>query len=242
LIIGLILGSILGICFKKCQERINLKLFFLVLNLCLIVTAVELSGFSQALYICVLFHGYALNLFWNKDKPDKLLAKIWKYISPFLFGTIGAAIKISKLKPGVIPKAFTIILIGLIARLLVTYLWVWQKKYTIKERIVIVCSWIPKATVQAAIGSVVLDKTRKEIEANSPDREDYEDYGNFFLTTAVMSILLTAPIGAVLTNSLGIKWLNRTEGSAFILIIETSASDSNNKIEADKSSKQIDSK
>lgn len=81
-----------------------------------------------------------------------------------------------------------------------------------KERLVIVCSWIPKATVQAAIGSVVLDKAREEIEANSPDREDYEDYGNFFLTAAVISIVLTAPIGAVLTNSLGVKWLNKTEG------------------------------
>jgi solute carrier family 9B (sodium/hydrogen exchanger), member 1/2 len=71
---------------------------------------------------------------------------------------------------------------------------------------------MPKATVQAALGSVVLDRARDEIAASSPDREDYEDYGNFLLTAAVLSILLTAPLGAFLTNNLGVRWLNKTEG------------------------------
>ena len=36
----------------------------------------------------------------------------------------------------------------------------------------------------------------------------YIDYGRIILTTAVISIVLTAPLGAILINTLGIKWLS----------------------------------
>jgi len=40
------------------------------------------------------------------------------------------------------------------------------------------------------------------------DREAYIKYGNIVLTMAVISILLTAPTGAILINTLGVKWLS----------------------------------
>lgn len=33
-------------------------------------------------------------------------------------------------------------------------------------------------------------------------------YGNIVLSMAVMSIILTAPTGAILINTLGVKWLS----------------------------------
>jgi hypothetical protein len=65
-------------------------------------------------------------------------------------------------------------------------------------------AWIPKATVQAAIGGLVLEKAREK-----PENAEYEQYGVKMLTTAVLSIIITAPLGAILTNSLGPKWLER---------------------------------
>jgi len=62
--------------------------------------------------------------------------------------------------------------------------------------------------VQAAIGGIVLD-TAKSIEGiTEKDREAYTQYGNIVLSMAVMSIILTAPSGAILINTLGTKWLS----------------------------------
>ena len=36
---------------------------------------------------------------------------------------------------------------------------------------------------------------------------EYEEYGQAMLTTAVFSIVITAPLGAIMINTLGTKWL-----------------------------------
>ena len=50
-----------------------------------------------------------------------------------------------------------LLLLGLVVRLLVTYVCVWTTQFTHAERTFISMAWLPKATVQAAIGSVALD-------------------------------------------------------------------------------------
>jgi hypothetical protein len=74
---------------------------------------------------------------------------------------------------------------------------------------------MPKATVQAAIGGAVLDRAKDEIDELSVHRAEYEDYGNSMLTTAVIAIIITAPLGAFLTNNLGVRWLNKTESKKY---------------------------
>ncbi|CAI2364810.1 unnamed protein product [Moneuplotes crassus] len=214
LAVGCIVGAILGFSLKKMAHNRKsrmIKLLLILLILALFVTGVELSGFHESLYICVLFFGYMLNVLWGEKKPDAYLGFIWKYMSPFLFGTIGAAIDLGDLEFDIVPKAILVIFCGSTIRLIVTYLVVWQKKYTVKERIVIVCGWIPKATVQAAIGGVVLDRARDDIKRSSPDYEDYEDHGKTILTTAIICILMTAPLGAILTSNLGRKQQKEVE-------------------------------
>lgn len=72
---------------------------------------------------------------------------------------------------------------------------------------------MPKATVQAAIGGIMLEKARNNIPDSESNKQDYINYGNIILTQAVITILITTPIGAVLVNSLGLKWLKKNEGS-----------------------------
>jgi len=62
-------------------------------------------------------------------------------------------------------------------------------------------AWIPKATVQAALGGMTLAKARSE------DVPEFIQFGNAMLTTAVFAICLTAPLGAIMINTLGTKWL-----------------------------------
>jgi len=61
----------------------------------------------------VLFFGYMLNVFWKERKPSVELAILWKFMCPFLFGTIGAAIDLKKLEFYLIPKSLLIILCGI---------------------------------------------------------------------------------------------------------------------------------
>lgn len=79
-----------------------------------------------------------------------------------------------------------------------------------------------KATVQAALGPVALRKL-----ANEPDATDEQKrYAEIILMICVLSIVLTAPIGAILISVSGTKLLTKTkqmpptEGKIFGLYLE----------------------
>ena len=120
---------------------------------------------------------------------------------PFLFGTIGAAVRLDKISPGDIGQGLAIIVIGVTMRWCGVILATLSPKFRCKERMFMGFSWIPKATVQAALGGVVLET------ALSDNVPQFIGYGNTILTTAVLSVVITAPLGAILTNSLGPIWL-----------------------------------
>ena len=67
---------------------------------------------------------------------------------------------------------------------------------------------MPKATVQAAIGGVVLDTATSIKGLSDEDRAKYIEHGTVLLTIAVIAIVFTAPLGAILINTLGIRWLS----------------------------------
>lgn len=84
-----------------------------------------------------------------------------------------------------------------------TYLTVLGGGLNLKERLFVSIAWIPKATVQAAIGPLALDNART-FKAGKED----EELGLKVLTIAVLVILITAPIGATAVNLLGPKLLD----------------------------------
>jgi NhaP-type Na+/H+ or K+/H+ antiporter len=59
-------------------------------------------------------------------------------------------------------------------------------------------SWLPKATVQAAVGAIALDYAKTPLEV---------ERGETVLAIAVLSIIATAPLGAVLIAVYGPKLL-----------------------------------
>ena len=58
------------------------------------------------------------------------------------------------------------------------------------------CAWLPKATVQAALGGNILEKAKEE------DNAEYINFGNKILTISILSILVTSPPCAISTLSL----------------------------------------
>jgi hypothetical protein len=79
-----------------------------------------------------------------------------------------------------------------------------NKDFSYKERIFIACTWFPKATVQASLSAVFLNYATK----NSLG-DDYIKYGNIIQTTAILSIFICAPLGAILMNTVGLKVLTK---------------------------------
>ena len=123
------------------------------------------------------------------------------FCQPFLFGTVGAAVLFSNIEVDMIGKGLLVIFLGVSARWIATFVVGCEKKFNNKERAFMAFAWIPKATVQAALGGLTLAKAQ---ERGLPE---YEAYGNAMLTTAVFSIVITAPLGAIMINTLGTKWL-----------------------------------
>lgn len=64
-----------------------------------------------------------------------------------------------------------------------------------------------KATVQAALGPVALKKLSEDPNATEEEKE----YANIILMICVLSIVLTAPIGAILISVSGTKLLTKTK-------------------------------
>ena len=108
--------------------------------------------------------------------------KIWKGAEIFLFVLVGAAVDVSySLKAG--PQAIGLILMALLVRFLGVLLSLRKTPLNSKEKLFTLIAYIPKATVQAAIGSVPLAMGL--------------DSGQIILSIAVLSILITAPLGAI---------------------------------------------
>ena len=67
-----------------------------------------------------------------------------------------------------------------------------SSRFTWKERAFTAFAWLPKATVQAANASVIL------LAAQSAKNEQMIRFGIIIQTTAILSIVICAPIGAIL--------------------------------------------
>ncbi|KAG5442010.1 Sodium/hydrogen exchanger 9B2 [Clonorchis sinensis] len=121
------------------------------------------------------------------------LAAVWWFVQPVLFTLIGAEVNLFRLAGGSTGVGVGCLLIALLVRVAATVMAVLPSKMNMKERLFVGLSWLPKATVQAAVGPVALDTARK-LHA-SPE---IIGYGELVLTLAAIAILISAPLGAIL--------------------------------------------
>ncbi|XP_028932434.1 sodium/hydrogen exchanger 9B2 isoform X2 [Ornithorhynchus anatinus] len=147
--------------------------------------------------------GFFIRYFPSPDQADvqKIIAVAWDVFQPLLFGLIGAEVSVASLKPETVGLCVAILGIALVMRILTTFLMVCCAGFNLKEKIFISLAWVPKATVQAAIGSLALDTARAH------EDKQLEDYGMDVLTIAFLAILITAPIGALIIGLMGPKLL-----------------------------------
>lgn len=195
IILGIILGAIVGYLLylffetayaKKHYVRNSMKVI-IVLGFSFLLIAIEgwlegkiaVSGLLAVVSMaCVL--KMKCTAFVSKRLSEKF-GKLWLAAEVILFVLVGAAVDIRyTLDAGLATVAM--IFIALIFRSFGVLLCTVKTDLSAKERVFCVIAYLPKATVQAAIGSV-------PFAAGLP-------CGKIVLSVAVMAIIITAPLGA----------------------------------------------
>lgn len=183
---GILLGLALTELFKKVHMRDTVKIlvllsvsFFLVMLETSVKAYVPMSG----LLAVMALGGTVMqrNNILAKRLSGKF-SKIWVAAELMLFVLVGATVDIGfATKAGV--AAAALILIALTTRICGVFICLVKTQLNAKERLFCAIAYLPKATVQAAIGALPL---AAGVAA-----------GNTILTIAVVAILITAPLGAI---------------------------------------------
>lgn len=131
------------------------------------------------------------------------LRRFWSVAEIVLFANLGAQIQLSRLlEGGTIALLLGTMATALAARLVVAHLMARATPLTDSERRYATVAHIPKATVQAVYGAYPLFVFKKhEMSA------EIVAAGDTLLVMAALAIVATAPLGAILLDRLGARWL-----------------------------------
>lgn len=200
IVFGIIVGAILGAAFvaffKKVHMRDSVKIIIILsVSFLLLELETRLEGilpFSGLLAIMSL--GIVIKRTYGElaSRLSSKYNKLWVAAEIILFVLVGATVDLAYVKTAGI-LAIVLVLGALVFRMLGVALSLLGTKLNQKERLFCMLAYTPKATVQAAIGAVPLSMGLS--------------CGNVVLTVAVLSILITAPFGAICVDHLYDKLL-----------------------------------
>lgn len=194
--VGLITGYILWKAFDRYSLRATkMTLVVMAVSLMLLWLEVQLKSFiAVSALLAVMATGFVLleKAETMAHKISLKLSKVWIFAEIVLFVLVGAQVDVTVAWNAGLAGAI-IIAAGLAARSIGTFIAVAGTSLSSRERLFCIVSYIPKATVQAAIGAVPLEAGVKG--------------GDIILAVAVLSIILTAPLGAIGIQLAGKKWL-----------------------------------
>lgn len=195
--VGIVVGMVLVLFFQRFHMRDSVKLLIILsVSFLLIELQNQLEGIVPISgLLAIMSVGIVI-----RQKYDVLAVrlsgkynKLWVAAEVFLFVLVGATVD---LKYAVSAGAGAILLVAgaLCFRMLGVAISLIRTKLTKKERVFCMLAYTPKATVQAAIGAIPLTMGLP--------------CGQIVLTVAVLSILITAPFGAICVDNLYKKLLS----------------------------------
>ena len=197
-LLGVIVGFLLVLFFKKVHIRDSVKVL-IILSVSFLLLEVEslLEGIVPvSALLGIMSMGITVNQKYNvlSKRLSVKYNKLWLGAEIFLFVLVGVAVDINyALNAGVV--AVIVVIIALIFRMFGVLLSLVKTNLNKKERLFCMLSYTPKATVQAAIGTIPLAMGLS--------------CGSVVLTVAVVSILITAPFGAICIDNLYKKMLKK---------------------------------
>ena len=128
------------------------------------------------------------------------VAAVWRWVGqPLLFGVVGTQVVFSKIAAPDVPRALAVIAVGWVARFPAAYGAVSCSHLTPKQKLFVALNWLPKATVQAALAAGPLER----VEAEAPGDAALMRWGEDALVTALLSVLVCAPISVALVAMFG---------------------------------------
>lgn len=200
LLIGVATGFLLVKIFKRIHMRDTIKvLIILSVSFIFMTLETELKPYlPMSGLLAVMALGGSILKYYEMlaDRIMGKFSKIWVGAEIMLFVLVGAAVDINYLS-GAGAKSVILILGALILRIVGVNLSLIKTKLNAKERLFCSIAYLPKATVQAAIGAIPLSAGVAS--------------GNMILTIAVLAILISAPIGAIGIDQAYRKLLVRTK-------------------------------
>ena len=158
--------------------------FFLVALEAILEGKVALSGLLAVMAMAAVLKMKGPNQ--DSQHLASSFGNIWIGAEVVLFVLVGAAVDIRYLGEAGLP-AILLIVLALLVRSLGVYISVSGSQLNAREKVFAIIAYLPKATVQAAIGSVPLAAGLES--------------GKLILSVAVIGIALTAPLGALLMDA-----------------------------------------
>lgn len=204
IVVGMIPGYLLYLLFTKYDWRPP-KRTMMVMGAAIFLTWLEKAaeGFVPvASLLGVMAIGFIIL---EKSEPiahiiSQKLKKLWVFAELLLFVLVGAQVDIHVAwKAGL--AGIAVIAVGLVFRSAGTYLSLIGTPLTFREKLFCIVAYVPKATVQAAIGAVPLAAGVAS--------------GELILAVAVLSILVTAPLGALGITAMGERILDYSETTSY---------------------------
>ena len=202
ILLGVLLGGVVGTVlvwfFRKFHIRDSVKvLIILSVSFLLLELQNRLEGIvSVSGLLAIMSMGIIINQ--KYDVLAKRLSvkynKLWLGAEVFLFVLVGIAVDLKyALAAGVV--VILLVILALVFRMMGVAISLVKTKLNRKERLFCAVAYTPKATVQAALGTVPLAMGLS--------------CGEIVLTVAVISILITAPLGAICVDNLYKKLLSK---------------------------------
>jgi NhaP-type Na+/H+ or K+/H+ antiporter len=200
--LGILLGGCVGFILTKFFKRFHMRdsvkvLIILSVSFLLLEVQNRLEGIIPVSGLLAIM---SLGIFINQkyDILAKRLSvkynKLWLCAEIFLFVLVGMAVDIKyAFSAGFV--VILLVILALICRMLGVLFSLIKAKLNKKEKLFCAIAYTPKATVQAAIGTIPLAMGLS--------------CGEMALTVAVVSILLTAPFGAICVDNLYKKLLSK---------------------------------
>lgn len=200
IILGILIGGIIGLIlirvFKRYDIRDTKKMLY-ILGSAILLTTFE-TIIKSKIEIAGLLGVMAIGFIILEKMPEvgskmsSKFNKVWVFAEILLFVLVGAQVNVAlALDAGI--KGILLILIGLIARSIGVIISLMGTELNMKEKLFCILAYLPKATVQAAIGAMPLSMG---VES-----------GDLILSLAVLSIIITAPLGAIAIKASGPRLL-----------------------------------
>lgn len=195
IVLGLALGGIIApsviVLFKKVSLTKPVKIIIL-LGVSFLMAGIEelLKNYVSISSLLGIMLLGILVLAFDKNSAKELSEGyngIWNVFEILLFFLVGCATDVNYAFSLQGAKTLAVIILALLFRSAGVMLCVIRTRYTKKEKLFIVLSYLPKATVQASIGAIALSEGLA--------------CGNVILTAAVIAIIFTAPVGALLMDA-----------------------------------------